>query len=148
MREAFAPGRSTPAADAGRNRGNFSHMAHKFPRSVLVVDDEPLIRWSLGETLSDHGFEVKQAASAEALQVVNEAGRPFDTIFLDFRLPDSNDLKLLENLRRLQPAGRIILMTAFGTPDMVQGALDLGAFRVLNKPFELGEIAGLVDSPI
>ena len=123
-------------------------MAQKSPRSVLVVDDEALIRWSLGETLSDHGFEVKQAASAAAaLQVVNGAGRPFDVIFLDFRLPDSSDLRLLEQLRRLQPEGRIILMTAFGTPEMVQGALDLGAFRVLNKPFELGEIAGLVDSP-
>jgi DNA-binding NtrC family response regulator len=125
-------------------------MADKSPaRSVLVVDDEALIRWSLGETLLDQGLEVKQAASAaEALQVVNGAARPFDIIFLDFRLPDSNDLKLLEHLRRILPAGRIILMTAFGTPDMVQAALDLGAFRVLNKPFELGEIAALVSPPL
>lgn len=114
-------------------------------RRVLVVDDEALIRWSLTETLVDQGFEVEQAASGSAaLATVAEADGLFDVILLDFRLPDSSDLTLLARLRQLMPATPIILMTAFSTPEVVQGAFDLGAFRVVSKPFELNEIAALV----
>ena len=112
---------------------------------ILVVDDEALIRWSLVETLSDAGNEVVAVPDAEnAVQVVRDAAVPFDVVLLDFRLPDSSDLTLLSRLRRLTPATRIILMTAYGTPEIVQGALDLGAFRVLNKPFEMNALSPLV----
>jgi DNA-binding NtrC family response regulator len=112
---------------------------------ILVVDDEALIRWSLVETLSDSGYEVIAVTDAEsAVQVVKDAALPFDVALLDFRLPDSNDLNLLSRLRRLTPATRIILMTAFGTPELSQGALDLGAYCVLNKPFEMSALSPLV----
>ena len=112
---------------------------------ILVVDDEALIRWSLVETLSDAGNEVVAVQDAEnAVRVVRDAAVPFDVVLLDFRLPDSSDLTLLSRLRRLTPATRIILMTAYGTPEIVQGALDLGAFRVLNKPFEMNALSPLV----
>jgi DNA-binding NtrC family response regulator len=112
---------------------------------ILVVDDEALIRWSLVETLSDAGNEVVAVPDAEnAVQVVRDAAVPFDVVLLDFRLPDSSDLTLLSRLRRLTPATRIILMTAYGTPEIVQGALDLGAFCVLNKPFEMNALSPLV----
>jgi CheY-like chemotaxis protein len=114
-------------------------------RRVLIVDDEPLIRWSLSETLADQGFVVEQASTAAAaLARATEVDQAFDVVLLDFRLPDSSDLKLLTRLRQLLPATRIVLMTAFSTPEVVQSALDLGAFRVMNKPFEIGEIAALV----
>jgi DNA-binding NtrC family response regulator len=112
---------------------------------ILVVDDEALIRWSLVETLSDSGYEVIAVTDAEsAVQVVKDGAMPFDVALLDFRLPDSNDLNLLSRLRRLTPATRIILMTAFGTPELSQGALDLGAYCVLNKPFEMSALSPLV----
>jgi two-component system response regulator AtoC len=115
------------------------------PRRILVVDDESLIRWSLVETLSDSGDEVVAVTDAEsAVQVVIDSAEPFDVAFLDFRLPDSHDLTLLSRLRRLTPATRIILMTAFGTPEMSQQALDLGAYCVLNKPFEMNALSPLV----
>ena len=115
------------------------------PLRVLVVDDEALIRWSLVETLSEAGFEVIAAADAHgALQSVVSAPAPFDVALLDFRLPDSSDLTLLSRLRRLSPTTRIILMTAFGTPEVLQGALDLGAYRVINKPFEMHAVSPLV----
>ena len=76
--------------------------------------------------LSDSGCEVVAVTDAEsAVQVVTDSAVPFDVALLDFRLPDSNDLTLLSRLRRLTPATRIILMTAFGTPEMSQEALDL-----------------------
>jgi DNA-binding NtrC family response regulator len=115
-------------------------------RRVLVVDDERLIRWSLSEALSDLGCVVEQAATAAAaLERVSQAIRPFDVVLLDFRLPDSNTLGLLARLRQLMPFARIILITAFSTPDIVQAALDLGAFRVMAKPFEIAEITQLVE---
>jgi two-component system response regulator AtoC len=115
------------------------------PLRILVVDDEALIRWSLVETLSDSGHEVIAVTDAEsAVQAVTETAMPFDVALLDFRLPDSNDLNLLSRLRRLTPVTRVILMTAFGTPETVEGALHLGAYCVLNKPFEMSALSPLV----
>ena len=117
------------------------------PRAIriLVVDDEALIRWSLVETLSDSGYEVVAVTDAEsAVQVVTAAAVPFDVALLDFRLPDSNDLTLLSCLRQLTPTTRMILMTAYGTPEIFQRALDLGAYCILNKPFEMSALSPLV----
>lgn len=113
-------------------------------RRVLVVDDEALIRWSLTQTLEDHGCEVEQASSgAEALRKA-ESDQSFDVVLLDFRLPDSNDLRLLTRIRQLLPAAAVILMTAYSTPEVAQGALDLGALQVVSKPFEMSDMATLV----
>lgn len=112
---------------------------------VLVVDDEPLIRWSLAETLGARGHEVVEAGDGRsAVRLMSDAAASFDVVLLDFRLPDSNDLALLSRLRRLAPHAQVILMTAHGTPELVNGALDLGAFCVVNKPFEMSELAALV----
>jgi DNA-binding NtrC family response regulator len=111
---------------------------------VLVVDDEALIRWSLSETLEGLGHKVVEASNAaEAVQCVKTSG-PFDVVLLDYRLPDSNDLELLSRIRTLAPSSAVIMMTAFGTPEVTSGALGLGAYRVIPKPFEVHDIASLV----
>ena len=111
----------------------------------LVVDDEPLIRWSLAETLGDCGCQVVESADGRsARSAVLDPARPFDVVLLDYRLPDSDDLSLLAAIRRASPDSQVILMTAFGTPEVVRAALDLGAYRVVNKPFEMHELANLV----
>ena len=123
---------------------NFTVAARKFPTRVLVVDDEPLIRWSVAESLSDLGMDVEQAAdAAAALRMVTTAELPFQVVVLDLRLPDMADLSLLATLRQLLPRARMILMTAFGSPDVVAEAALLGA-TVLNKPFELDDLNHLV----
>jgi two-component system response regulator AtoC len=112
---------------------------------VLVVDDEPLIRWSLVETLSAAGHSVIEASDgALAVPVVSEDKKPVDVIVLDYRLPDSNDLNLLSTLRRLAPRTQVVMMTAFGTAEVTNGALGLGAYRVVSKPFEMHDMAALV----
>ena len=124
--------------------GNFSAAPKKFPRHVLVVDDEPLIRWSVAESLSDAGVDVEQASdAASALRIVTTAALPFDAVVLDLRLPDMDDLSLLGTLRQLIPAAALVLMSAFGTPEIVADAQAMGA-SVLNKPFELDELKRLV----
>ena len=125
---------------------NIPHSVKNSPQlRVLVVDDEPLIRWSLLETLEQSGHAVIEAGDrASALRSVGAALDPFDVVLLDYRLPDSNDLELLATIRRLAPASAVIMMTAFGTPEVTVGALQLGAFRVIAKPFEVDEMAALV----
>lgn len=125
---------------------NFTDVPKKSPPlRILVVDDEALIRWSLVQTLSDSGHETVEAIDgADAIRAVSAAPEPFDVALVDFRLPDSNDLTLLSRLRRLSPATQIILMTAYGTPEVVQGALDLGVFRVVAKPLDMNDVTTLV----
>ena len=111
---------------------------------VLVVDDEALIRWSLSESLSEAGYAVIEAGDgASALAQVSN-GHVFDAIVLDYRLPDSNDLRLLERIRDLQPAAAVVMMTAYGTPEMTSGALKLGAYRVVPKPFDVHDMVAVV----
>jgi CheY-like chemotaxis protein len=111
---------------------------------ILVVDDEPLIRWSVSETLAECGYEVVETGDARGARRAVGDDRRFDVVLLDYRLPDSDDLSLLASIRTAAPAAQIILMTAFGHPEVVRGALDLGAYQVISKPFEMQAIADLV----
>ena len=112
---------------------------------VLIVDDELLIRWSLGEALTAAGFNVVEGRyAAETRRALRDHDHPTDIVVLDYRLPDSDDLGLLTTIRREAPAVPVILMTAHGTAEVVKGALDLGAYRVVSKPFEVHAMASLV----
>jgi DNA-binding NtrC family response regulator len=111
---------------------------------VLVVDDELLIRWSLVETLEQAGHRVAEAAdAASAVRAVAVDSR-FDVVVLDFRLPDSNDLNLLRTIKDASPTTAVVMMTAFGAPDIAAGARRLGAYCVVPKPFEVDHIGALV----
>jgi DNA-binding NtrC family response regulator len=112
---------------------------------ALVVEDERLIRWSIVETLARAGCVVTEAADgATALGVLSEAAEPIDVVVLDYRLPDSNDLALLTRIRQLAPRSAVIMMTAFGTPEVIQLALSLGVSRVIQKPFEMADLETLI----
>jgi DNA-binding NtrC family response regulator len=112
---------------------------------ALVVDDEALIRWSVAETLAMLDIEVAQAGdAATALDALSRAAHPFDIVVLDLRLPDMNDLTLLRQVRQLMPRAFVVLMTAFGTPEIVAEAEALGTHAVLNKPFALEELSRLL----
>jgi CheY-like chemotaxis protein len=125
-------------------KGKLRLAEKKSPRHVLVVDDEPLIRWSVAESLSDLGYDVEQASDAgSALRKVTTSALPYDVVVLDLRLPDMNDLSLLATLRQLLPRAALILMTAFGTPEIFADAEAMGAV-VINKPFELTDLTSLV----
>lgn len=112
---------------------------------VLVVEDELLIRWSIAETLAQAGCIVSEAVDgATAIQALSASDEPIDVVVLDYRLPDSNDLTLLARIRQLSPRSAVVMMTAFGTPEVVQGARDLGVYRVIDKPFEMNDLESLL----
>jgi DNA-binding NtrC family response regulator len=123
-----------------------SHTVNNSPSlRVLVVDDESLIRWSLSETLNESGHLVSEAGDGEsAVRTLTADPTPFDVVLLDYHLPDSHDLELLSAIRRVAPNTVVIMMTAFSTPEMVDGARRIGAYRVVAKPFEVHDMANLV----
>ena len=121
------------------------HTAVRYLR-VLVVDDEPLIRWSIAETLGSAGHHVLEAADAAAARRVLDETPNLDLVLLDLRLPDSSDLALLAHVRQKAPNTPVIMMTAFGTPEVTADALRRGAVRVLNKPFNMHDLETVVQS--
>ena len=117
--------------------------------AVLVVDDEPLIRWSLMKGLSRRGHEVVEAGSgAMAMESIGTSTRRFDVVVLDYRLPDRRDLSLLEDVRRLLPTAVVVMMTAFGEMEMRAAAMMLGARAVVDKPFQVNQLIDLIESPV
>ena len=112
---------------------------------VLVVEDESLIRWSIAETLAHEGHTVIEASDATtAVQTLKESREPVDVVLLDYRLPDSSDLRRVEHVRRLRPDSAIVMMTAYGSPEVRKDALDLGVYQVVNKPFDVNSLESVV----
>jgi DNA-binding NtrC family response regulator len=115
---------------------------------VLVVDDEPLIRWSLRRGLVRRGHRVVEAGgAAEALATLAAEPDRFQVIVLDYRLPDRQDLSLLKEIREIAPGSAILMMTAYGEPQMRAEALTLGVRIVIDKPFQVNAVVALVESP-
>jgi two-component system response regulator AtoC len=132
---------------AGGNLVSEIPQAPEKPRGlkVLIVDDEPLIRWSLAETLAESGHRISEACDGASALTSLRTDEPPDVIVLDYRLPDSSDLTLLKSIRQHAPCAAVIMMTAFGAPEMTSQALLLGVWRVVAKPFEVHEMADLVN---
>ncbi len=114
---------------------------------VLVVDDEDLIRWTLCKALRQRGHIVVEAGDGESgLAALSDGEEPFDVVVLDYRLPDRQDLSLLEDIRRLSPVSAVFMMTAFGDRDMRVRAAEHGARAVVDKPFRVIEFVKLVEA--
>ena len=71
-----------------------------------------------------------------------------DVVLLDFRLPDSHDLRLLADVRRLAPSAAVVMMTAFGEDDIARAAEALGARRVIDKPVDMRDLDDLVRAAV
>jgi DNA-binding NtrC family response regulator len=110
---------------------------------ILVVDDEPSIRFSLAELLEEAGHEVREAAHAPAaLALLEEA--PADLVISDLTMPAMDGLQLLDEVRSRHPGSLFVLMTAHGDERTAVRALKDGAYDYLPKPFDNEEIRALV----
>ena len=111
------------------------------PLRVLIVEDEALIRWAVVEALTAAGHSVLEAPdAATARRLMAETASPIDAVLLDLRLPDSSDLSLLAAIRRDMPVAAVVMMTAHGTREDATKAKALGAFAVIEKPFDVEQI--------
>ncbi|RLF35253.1 MAG: hypothetical protein DRN03_05495, partial [Thermoplasmata archaeon] len=105
-------------------------------KRILVVDDEKAIRWSLGEALRNAGYEVDEVENGEkALKLFQDD--PVDLVILDLKLPDIDGIKVLKELKKIEPALPIIMMTAYGEVETAVEAIKSGAYDFLQKPFQL-----------
>ena len=113
--------------------------------SVLVVDDELLIRKSLSKVLRARGYAVEAASTgAEGLEKVGSF-RP-TVMILDMRLPDTDGLSVLRRVRQLDKDLQVIVITAYGDVQAAVDAMKLGACDFLRKPYEMEDIAIAVES--
>jgi two-component system response regulator AtoC len=116
------------------------------PAAILVVDDEQLICWSLTERLSSEGYRVIEAETAAGALAKHDEG--VDLVLLDYRLPDGDGLSVLKRIKERDPDTLVILLTAYATIDAAVDAMKHGAYHFANKPFNLDEIALLVEKAL
>jgi len=121
---------------------SISHVNQEDP-TVLVIDDDAEIRYSIDRVLTKLGVRVTAADSGETgiekAQTVNP-----DIIFLDNRMGGISGIETLQHLRTAAPQSMVILMTAYGTSQTAIEAMKHGAFDYVLKPFDLEKLESLV----
>jgi DNA-binding NtrC family response regulator len=111
--------------------------------TILVVDDEALIRWSLTERLRAEGYQVLEADTGKA--ALEKLPEGVDLVLLDYRLPDTDGVSVLRKIKEFDPDVLVILLTAYATVDTAVEAMKLGAYHFANKPFNLDEVSANVE---
>ncbi len=108
-------------------------------RSILIIDDEPNMRWVLGRALEQAGYTIHGADSGDeaASLLLREA---IDLVLLDLKLKGEDGLTILRRLRERQPELVVIMLTAYGTVPTAVEAMQLGAADFLRKPFDVEEV--------
>lgn len=108
-------------------------------QKVLFLDDQNALREIIAKRLKRKGYEVIQAGTAaEGLAYIKDT--LFDTILLDIKLPDGDGLKLLPQIKELQPDLQVVMLTGHGTIESAIEAMKLGAYDYLTKPCNLSEL--------
>ena len=113
---------------------------------VLVVDDEPNMRETVREMLSDDGFSVELAESAEeAIKIMAAPEAEFLMVITDGRLGGMSGYDLIRTMAKDYPNLQVILITAFATPKLAVEAIQAGAADYLSKPFAPEELLHAVE---
>jgi DNA-binding NtrC family response regulator len=115
----------------------------KNTESILVVDDEEIVRESLAGWLQEDGYQVDTAADGPA--ALGKLGqRAYAVLLVDLKMPGMDGLEVLARARALQPDASVIIMTAYATVDTAVRAMKQGAHDYLVKPFEPEELSVMV----
>jgi DNA-binding NtrC family response regulator len=108
-------------------------------RSILIIDDEPNMRWVLAQALEQAGYTVQGVGNGDAaLSVINRS--PIDLVLLDLKLKGEDGLSILRRLRERRPDLVVFMLTAYGTVANAVEAMQYGAADFLRKPFDVEEV--------
>jgi CheY-like chemotaxis protein len=114
-------------------------------KNVLVVDDDKLICWALEREFAGSGHSARVVENgADALEELRR--KPFDLVFLDIHLPDSNGIELLRDIGGIAPDAKIIIMSGDASETNRKLAFIGGALQFLEKPFDLSEVHDILRS--
>jgi two-component system nitrogen regulation response regulator GlnG len=116
--------------------------------TILVIDDDAEIRYSLSRVLSARGYGVTEAASGEQGVALVRKGPVPDLIYLDIRMSGMSGLEALQHIRSANPKQLVILMTAFGTAQTAIEAMKYGAFDYVMKPFDPQRVLTLAENAL
>jgi len=110
---------------------------------VLLVDDDPGVRFTLSEVLADADVEVIEAADGlEALDRLSE--RRADLVITDLKMPRMDGMALLSRIRAKDPSMKVVMITAHGSEAAAVEAMKLGAYDYFPKPFDVDAVAAVV----
>jgi len=110
--------------------------------TVLLVDDDPGVRFALTEVLRDRGYRVISASSgAQALALLVGV----DVVVTDLSMPGMDGLELVSHIAAYAPRLPVILLTAHGSEQLVRLASSRGARGCVSKPFDIDEIARVIE---
>lgn len=113
--------------------------------SILIVDDEEIMRDVLESLLSSEGYRVELAKTGEeGLEKFVE--RPYDLVLLDVAMPGMGGIAALEQILTVDPEAVVIMITAYATFDTAVTAWQKGAFSCIRKPFENEQILRVVEA--
>ena len=115
----------------------------KFKVSILVVDDEEIVRDSLASWLQEDGYRVDTAPDGPTA-LAKLAQQPYDILLVDLKMPGMDGMQVLAQAKSLQPDAPLIIMTAYATVDTAVQAMKQGAYDYLVKPFEAEELSLLI----
>ncbi len=116
--------------------------------TILVIDDDSEIRYSLTRVLSSKAYQVAEAPSGEQGIALVKKGPPPDLIFLDIRMGGMSGIETLQHIRSINPRQMVVLMTAFGTAQTAIEAMKYGAFDYIMKPFDPAKVLALAENAI
>ena len=118
----------------------------KFRGRVLIVDDEPLVRWSLASALRAAGFNpVTASCGAEAVALACTQPAP-EVLLIDLELYDTEALVLVDQIRAVAPACRILALTTLGPGVATRPPWSAG--RLIRKPFDLADVVRRVEMEV
>ncbi len=116
--------------------------------TILIIDDDDEIRYSLSRVLSAEDFTVSAAASGEEGVAAIKKGPLPDLVFLDIRMGGMSGIEALQHIRGVNPKQLVVLMTAFGTAQTAIEAMKFGAFDYIMKPFDPAKVMELVSKAL
>ena len=115
--------------------------------TILIVDDEKNYLVVLSTFLSGEGYETLTASTAQqALEIAETAD--LDLVLTDMKMPTMDGIELLKRIKEKTPDLPVVMMTAYGTVEKAVGAMQLGAFNFIQKPFQNETLKQIVNKAV